>query len=103
MIRVEVTPAGAGQFEWVIRDTHFWSVQQPVYGRSREPLLDACRRLKSMGAEPQVEIGLFHGQATDDWTLRTTVGQGSGLTVRDQASGGRPKFTAYRPHPGGRD
>ena len=53
-----------------------------VRGRSRQPLLDACRVFKRMGVGPLEECGLFR-EGRSDWDLRTTVGFGAGLTVRE--------------------
>lgn len=63
-------------------------------GRSREPLLDACRRLKRMGEAPAREACLFYGKSKE-WALRTTVGYGAGLTVREDPSVRFVKFRAY--------
>lgn len=91
MIRVERDGvARSGKWEWRA------SVRgQPVEGRSREPLLDACRAIKSMGGDPLLEIALFRpGRA--EWDLRTTVGYGASKTVREQDRG-RIRLASYQP------
>lgn len=57
-----------------------------IQGVSREPLLAACRALKSLGADPQTEIALFR-PGRSIWDLRTTVGYGASRTVRDNDRG----------------
>lgn len=70
----------------------------PIEGRSHQPLLDACRQLKSMGADPAEQCALFHGEE-QGWTLRTTVGVGAKLAVQDKPSGGGVIFVPYRERP----
>jgi hypothetical protein len=89
--RVIIKPAGKGHFEYRVDGTL-------VQGRSSQPLLDACRQLKSMGADPAAFVALYHGDSPV-WTVRTTVGKGAELTVSDPPSGGGPKFTKYKAHP----
>jgi hypothetical protein len=91
--RVMITPAGKGVFDYRVAES-------PVQGRSRQPLLDACRQLKSMGANPAAYCALFHGEGAHQWTVRTTVGKGAELTVHDPPKGGRPRFVKYEAHPG---
>jgi hypothetical protein len=65
-------------------------------GLSSEPMLDACRALKRMGASPGELVGLFC-EGSSVWSLRTTVGYGAGLTVEDGNTATR--FRKYVPHP----
>lgn len=65
-------------------------------GKSRQPLLDACRELKRMGAATAELVGLFReGREIADMTVR--LGVGAELTVSDPAKGGGPKFAKYQP------
>lgn len=63
-----------------------------VEGLSREPLLDACRQLKSMGVDTGEEISLSRA-GRSEWDLRTTVGKGASLTV---VEGWSTIFRKYR-------
>jgi hypothetical protein len=65
-----------------------------VDGCSREPLLDACRKLKRMGVDPLSQIGLFH-VGSSDWALRTTVGCGSSFTVDNRTT----RFKKFKEFP----
>jgi hypothetical protein len=63
-----------------------------VEGRSRQPLLDACRQVKAAGGEPSERIGLFwNGKA--EWALSCQVGVGAGLTVDESG----PRFVKWKP------
>jgi hypothetical protein len=64
-----------------------------VDGVSRQPLLDACRQLKRLGADPSRQVCLFR-EGRDDWDLRASVGDGAGLTVTEDARGVR--FSKFR-------
>ena len=48
-------------------------LQKQPCGFSSEPLLDACRALKAIGAPLPWEIGLFRPDY-QNWDLKTTVG-----------------------------
>lgn len=89
---VAVEQAGAWQHQkwrWHVRGN------PKIGGISREPLLDACRVLKSMGEEPEQEIGTFRPGRTD-WDLKTTIGYGATQTVRDNDTITRfAKFKLY--------
>jgi hypothetical protein len=85
----------SGRFRYTVRGT-------PIKGLSTTPLLDACRKLKSMGSDPRSEILLYH-VGRSDWALRTTVGAGAELRVREDSGGnraGRPIFAEWRPYQG---
>src|SRR5262245_50293181 len=63
-------------------------------GRSRQPLLDACRQLKSMGAETASRAGLFRaGRSAPDLTCR--IGVGADTAVSETVT----RFVPYKPHP----
>lgn len=94
MIRVVITGVPSpGIFEW--------SVNEPglvLGGRSREPLLDACRALERTGVSTPQQCALFW-EGSDQWTLRTPVSLGAGLTVRDPSSGvGGTRFQKFVPY-----
>jgi len=63
-------------------------------GRSRQPLSDACRQLKSMGVATETAVGLFH-EGCSEPSLVSTVGRAAGVTVSDP-DGGRVKFVKFR-------
>ena len=51
-------------------------------GRSRQPLLDACRQIKAMGGDTSVVAGVFReGRDTPD--ISCVVERGAGLTVSE--------------------
>ena len=88
---VVAIPVGQGRFSYHVIGTD-------VRGISTAPLLDACRQLKRMGAETGARVVLFHGDRLDQWTLRTTVGKGAELTVKEPPTSG-PKFVKFRSMP----
>jgi hypothetical protein len=67
-----------------------------VEGVSRQPLLDACRAVAAMGADPAKEIALFR-EGSADWDLRTTVGYGASKTVVERDRGGLTLESHYEP------
>jgi hypothetical protein len=70
IIRVELGDEIEGRGIWRYTCTAF-----AVQGRSRQPLLDACRQLKSMGADPALRCGLFRpGRSEPDLTCRVKWG-----------------------------
>jgi hypothetical protein len=80
--REETSVDGKGiKWRWFVRG------RPDLCGLSSEPLLDACRAVKSMGADPLEEIAIFRpGRAA--WDMRTTVGYGASKTVRERRDGG---------------
>jgi hypothetical protein len=62
--------------------------------KSRQPLLDACRQIKSMGGEPYSTCGLFR-KGRDEPDLTCTVEWGAGRVVSE--SSGRPGFRKFQP------
>jgi hypothetical protein len=103
MIRVEIVPAPDaypgrlahppsspdGVETWTWRATLHHDVLE---GRSHQPLLDACRRLKRAGAALMMEVGVFL-PGREDWTLKTTVGYGATQIVHEN----NRSFTKYKP------
>ena len=65
----------------------------PYSGLSRQPLLDACRQLKRMGAATTDEAQLFR-PGKSDWDLRCSVGWGASRSV-GEAIGTR--FVKWQP------
>ncbi len=63
-------------------------------GRSRQPLLDACRQIVRTGADPQHEAGLFRAQSTEA-DIACPVGIGASFTVSEPDKA-RPRFVKYR-------
>lgn len=89
MIEVRITGRGKnGTWPYSV-------VGRAVEGRSRQPLLDACRALKRMGEPSDPRVGLFWGGSAI-WSLRTTVGAGAALTVVEEP---RMRFAAFKEHP----
>lgn len=87
MIEIEREEKGKdGRWAWRVRGS-------PVEGRSNQPLLDACRVLKSMGERPDTEIRVFRPGRTV-WDLRTTIGHGANIKVLD-APTGSPRFIKF--------
>ena len=93
MIRVEIEASEApGWYNWQ------WAFPEggiAFSGKSRTPLLDACRALKRAGADPEDEIGLFR-KGRSDFDIKTRVGIGARLTVQEKADGGAPYFAKWK-------
>ena len=88
MIRVEIEEDGHTGRYLVCIPSHRLSF------KSRQPLLDACREIKSMGGDTSAVCGLFRkGRGEPD--LKCTVEWGSGRVVSESA--GRPRFQKFRP------
>ncbi len=90
MIEVVITGKKSrnGVFPYVVRGF-------AIEGRSRQPLLDACRTLKRMGVDPTRPVGLFR-EGSRVWDLRTSVGRGAELTVHEEPS---TRFMAFQASP----
>jgi hypothetical protein len=75
-----------------------WEYRAPgypqIFGQSRQPLLDACRQLKSMGGLTAERAGLFREGRTDP-DISCPVDVGARYAVSDRASGGI-RFEKYR-------
>ena len=90
MIRVEL----GGE----IKNRGVWRWTCPRYGlagRSRQPLLDACREIKRMGGDPADIVGLFR-EARSMPDMTCTIGVGAGLTVDESRT---PRFAKWKPRP----
>lgn len=74
-----------------------WAYAVPslqIEGRSRQPLLDACRRIELTGDFSAERCGLFReGRSIPD--LSCPVATGAALTVSEPAKGGI-RFEPYR-------
>jgi hypothetical protein len=86
MIRIERgAEVGPGIYEYQV-----WGY--PVFGKSRQPLLDACRQLKAIGVPTKTVAGIFRkGSMVAD--ISCSVEVGALLTV-SEAEKGRVKFAA---------
>jgi len=82
--RVVITPTGKSLFDYHVPGT-------PVQGRSGQPLLDACRQLKQMGAPLRAKAALYHSDVPGSWTVRCTIEKGAKLDVDDG------RFVPHRP------
>jgi len=56
-------------------------------GRSRQPLLDACRQIKSLLGPTGQLAGLFR-EGHSEWDIRCRVDVGAELTVKEESAGG---------------
>ena len=56
-------------------------------GRSRQPLLDACRQIKSLLGPTGQLAGLFRG-GSSDWDIRCPIDVGVELTIKAESAGG---------------
>ncbi|MGY2987694.1 hypothetical protein ACVI1K_005041 [Bradyrhizobium sp. USDA 4508] len=78
-------PAPAGKWRW--------RCDAPALsGVSRQPLLDACRELQRIGADPSERAGLFWPGRTQP-SLTCEIAVGAGLTVNEAG----PRFEKFRP------
>jgi hypothetical protein len=72
-----------------------WAYRVEGYGlegRSRQPLLDACRMVERAGGDTSQQIGLFRkGKANCDLFCQVKVG--AGLTVDESG----PRFVKWKP------
>jgi Fe2+ transport system protein FeoA len=64
---------------------------------SRQPLLDACRRLMELGFDPGAPVAMRHVGSGDD-ALRSTVGNAAKLVVSEGEHDG-PRFRPWRASP----
>ena len=89
MIRVELGEEVHRRGKWR------WSTGGgALSGLSRQPLLDACRALKCMGAAGDTFVGLFRaGRTIPDLTCR--VRWGARKTVNEEG----PWFKKWKPRP----
>jgi hypothetical protein len=91
MIRVDRgKEASPGVWQWEVSSLG-------LSGKSRQPLLDACREIKALGGDPAQLAGTFRqGRETADITC--SVGIGAGLTVCDRDRG--ISFEKFQTYPG---
>jgi hypothetical protein len=69
-----------------------------IQGRSRQPLLDACRAIKRTGGDTSQAAGLFRaGRSEPDITVRS-VEAGAMITVIENEKTG-PRFGRFREMP----
>jgi hypothetical protein len=64
-------------------------------GKSRQPLLDACRQLKSMGGLTDHRAGVFR-RGLEVADISCVVREGAELTVSEPSGIGRVRFVKYR-------
>lgn len=101
MIRVILTGPGFRRapdrktiFPYIIRNAG--ATHEVLQGFSSSPLLDACRRLHRLGIAPGAEIGLFDlGQYRDQYRVKTTVGFGAMMRVKDDDAKSPPRLVPY--------
>jgi hypothetical protein len=89
MIRVEITEEidRRGVFAYRVAGL-------PISGRSRQPLLDACRQIQELLGPTAQKAGLFRpGKNHPD--LSCYVTDGARLTVEERSAGGI-RFAKYR-------
>jgi hypothetical protein len=64
-------------------------------GQSRQPLLDACRQIKSLLGSTGQLAGLFR-EGCSEWDIRCRVDVGAELTVKEESAGGI-RFAEHKP------
>jgi hypothetical protein len=64
-------------------------------GRSRQPLLDACRQIKSLLGPTGQLAGLFR-EGHSEWDVRCRVDVGAELTIKEESAGGI-RFAKHKP------
>jgi hypothetical protein len=65
-----------------------------ICGRSRQPLLDACRQLKSMGGLTDHRAGVFR-PGLDVVDISCVVREGAEFTVSEPSGTGKARFVKY--------
>jgi hypothetical protein len=91
MIRIERgAEVGPGIYEYRVWGT-------PIFGKSRQPLLDACRQIKAMGGPTkQQHAGVFRkGSTVADISCSVEVGALLTISEPDKA---RVRFVKYQEH-----
>ena len=90
MIRIErEREVGPGIYEYRV-----WG--HPIFGKSRQPLLDACRQLKAMGGPTNTTAGVFReGSMVADISCSVEVGAATTVSEPDK---GRVRFVRYQEH-----
>ena len=98
MIRVELGEEFKRRGAWRYVINPLWNDGGSSTERvSSQPLLDACRKLKSTGAPPGALVGLFR-VGRDKPDLTCTVDAGAGMTVTERSA---PRFRKWNPRPPG--
>ena len=69
-----------------------------VRGHSRQPLLDACRQIKSLYGLTSLRAGLFW-PGSEIPSLTTTIEAGAELMVEERAKGNGPRFVRFKTFP----
>jgi hypothetical protein len=75
-----------------------WEYRIPslsLSGRSRQPLLDACRQIKRMGGAPNERAGVFRDDRSEP-DIFCPVWAGAEVTVSDPPAGGGCKFAKFQ-------
>lgn len=97
-IKVVVYGSREGRFSYRIL-TENTRLAAPLEGLSATPLLDACCRLKELGAAPDdALVATFDddSKSGEQFRAKTTVGYGARVTVSETATSG-PKFVPRGP------
>jgi len=89
MIRVELIEKvrRRGKWRWI-------AIGTPLSGVSREPLLDACRKLAAVDIPTVTMVGLFRVGMSEP-SLTCVVGVGAQLTVNEDG----PRFQKWKARP----
>jgi hypothetical protein len=69
-----------------------------VRGHSRQPLLDACRQLKTLYGLTSLRAGLFW-PGCNTASLTCTIEAGAELMVEERAKGNGPRFVGFKEFP----
>ena len=76
-----------------------WEYSVPslgLCGRSRQPLLDACRQIERAGGDPETRAGLFREQSTEaDISCRVGIGTKYTVSEPDKARACFRKFQEF--------
>jgi hypothetical protein len=90
MIRIERgREVGPGIYEYRV-------LGHPIFGKSRQPLLDACRQIKAMGGPTKQRAGVFReGSIVADMSCAVEIGATVTVSEPDK---GRVRFVRYQEH-----
>jgi hypothetical protein len=83
-----VYPTGAGKYSWFIRG-------KLVIESSRQPFLDAARRLLSSGVSADAFLIMRHVRSHTD-SFKAKIGEAAKLTVQEGEELG-PRFARWKP------
>jgi hypothetical protein len=90
MIRIERgREVGPGIYEYRV-------LGQPIFGKSRQPLLDACRQIKALGGPTKQRAGVFR-EGSNVADISCAVETGALVTVSEPDKG-RVRFVKYQEH-----